>query len=118
MSLSAEERIERALLRVVSLLVQEEYIGLERLTRGLRLRADEIESGVKEYGGTLVFPPAGAFSSADVVPIQGTSPQAYSVRFRLYTEEEGRSDLEVQATFTDTLDGDAMTVELDGILVA
>ena len=53
--------IEDALKRVVTLLVQRDYSGLERLTNGVRLTATEIEEGVVEYGRTLVFPPSHAF---------------------------------------------------------
>lgn len=73
---------------------------------------------VDEYGCTLVFPPPEAFSHPDVIAIRNPSPQAYSVRFRFYIEEEGLSDLELQATLIEDPTGDLMTVELDGILVA
>jgi hypothetical protein len=53
-----------------------------------------------------------------VVPISKTSPPEYSIRFRLYTEEEGRSDLEIQATLIDTEKTSLMKVEFDNVLVA
>jgi hypothetical protein len=86
----------------------------------VRLKASEIEYGVKVYGKTLVLPPPDAYSQVDVIPVRlsARTPQAYSIRFRLYTEEEGHSDLEVQATFVEESSSDFMTVELDDILVA
>ena len=111
-------RIERTLRKVVELLVRKDYPALEQLTRGGRLNAAEIGSGVDDYGRTLVLPPPEAFSRVDVVPVRGTTPPAYSIRFRLFTREEGESDLEVQATFIDNPASDLMTVELDNILVA
>ena len=53
-----------------------------------------------------------------MLPIRGTSPQEYSVRFRLYTQEEGRSDLELQATFIENSEDELMAVEVDNIIVA
>lgn len=66
----------------------------------------------------LVMPPTEAFSRADIIPIRATTPATYSIRFRLYTQEEGESDLEVQATFIEKPATELMTVELDDILVA
>lgn len=73
---------------------------------------------MNEYGRTLVMPPETAYDNIDVIPIRGSEPQAYSVRFRLYTKEEGQSDLEVQLTLTDRGTGEEMGIQLDGILVA
>jgi hypothetical protein len=110
--------IERMLRTIVDLLVQRDYAALERLSHGARLQAHEMEEGVREYGRTLIMPPGDAFARADVIPISGAAPPAYSVRFRLYTQEEGLSDLELQATLTGDADAEMMNVEIDNILVA
>lgn len=110
--------IERTLRVIVQLLVNKDYAELERLTRGVRLSADDVAAAVRDYGRTLVMPPMTAFSRPDVIAIRGSAPPAYSVRFHLYTEEEGMSDLEVQATFREHPGDEMMTVELDNILVA
>jgi hypothetical protein len=109
--------IETTLRHLVKLLVSQEYIAIENLTHGTRLKATEIESGIQDYGRTLVSPPPNSYSKADVIAITESIPPQYSVRFRLYTQEEGLSDLEIQATFIDA-GGDQMVVELDNILVA
>ena len=101
------------------MLVAKDYGGLEALSQGVRLTAEQIEAGVTVYGRRLVDPPDAADQDLDVVQIQGKTPPAYSVRFRLSTEEEGRSDLELQATFIDAGPSeDVMVVEIDGVLVA
>ena len=111
-------RIRRTLKRVVELLVQLDYAGLERISGGVRLRAADIEAGVVDYGRTLTYPPTSAYEDIDVVRIDGTVPPEYSIRFRLFTEEESRPDLELQATFVDDNPAeDVMRVELENILV-
>lgn len=114
---SVESRIELTLREIVRLLAQADYETIEKVTHGVRLKASEIEAGVVEYGRTLVFPPPEAFSDIDVIPIYGSTPAAYSIRFRLHTIEEGKSDLELQATFVDIGPGKQMKVELDNIIV-
>lgn len=103
---------------VARLLASGSYADLEQLTGAKRLRARDIEGEVNEYGRTLVMPPETAYDNIDVIPIRGSEPQAYSVRFRLYTKEEGQSDLEVQLTLMDRGTGEEMGIQLDGILVA
>ena len=112
------KRIENTVRHVVELLVAGQYHDIEALTDGVRLKKNEIEAGVLEYGRRLVAPPDGSYKLIDVVPITKTSPPEYSIRFRLYTEEEGRSDLEIQATLIDAKDTSFMKVEFDNILVA
>ena len=109
--------IERTLRVVIDLLVRKNYAELEELTMGVRLKASEIESGVAEYGRTIAEAPAEAYSNLDVIPVRGSVPPAYSLRFRLYTTEEGISDLELQATLIDE-SGELMRVEVDAITVA
>jgi hypothetical protein len=100
-------------------LVREDYAGLEKLTNGVRLQARYIASGIADYGRTLTCPPDATFDDIDSVLIEGASPPAYSIRFQLFTKEEGKSDLELQATFIDDSPSSGyMRAELDGILVA
>ena len=110
--------IEDTLREIVELLVGGDYAGLERRTNGVRLSAKEMESAIVDYGRTLVFPPADAFLDIDVIPVRSSSPPSYSVRFTLYTHEEGRSDLELQATLGEGTEETRMSVEIDNILVA
>jgi hypothetical protein len=109
--------IERTLRVVVDMLVRGDCDGLEELTRGIRLPSSEIRTALAEYGRTLCPPPSDAYSRTDVVPIQRRLPRAYSIRFRLFTIEEGESDLELQATLIERPASEMMTVELDNIRV-
>ncbi|UJR86106.1 DUF7668 domain-containing protein [Sandaracinus amylolyticus] len=110
-------RIEAALRTIAALLVQKDYSGVEALTGGVRLKEPEIARAIAEYGRTLVSPPSEAFGVLDVVPIRASKPPAFSVRFRLYTLEEGESDLELQLTLIEESGREGMRVELDDIIV-
>lgn len=111
-----KQAIQSALREVVELLVSQDYDRIEKLTGGSRLSANEIEQGIRDYGRTLVSPPLEAYELADVIQISNSAPPEYSIRFRLYTKEEGRSDLEIQATLKKQ--AGSMVIELDNILVA
>ena len=101
------------------MLSRRDYAGVEALSNGVRLKAEHIESGVNDYGRTLTDPPDDAYDNIDVVAVDGRSPAEYSIRFRLFTKEEGQSDLELQATLIDDNEpSEVMRVEVDGILVA
>ena len=113
-----EARIRATMRYIVQLLVERDYMELQKVTNATRLTAEHIESGVKEYGCTLVMPPDERFDDIDVIEIENSEKGEYSVRFRLFTEEEGESDLELQATLIDSPSAKFMLVEIDGILVA
>jgi hypothetical protein len=53
MSMTPNSAIERTLREIVGRLVRKDYQGLELLTHATRLRAQEIEAGVRDYGRTL-----------------------------------------------------------------
>ena len=101
---------------VITHLVAGDYSGLESLTRGRRLSAEEMKTAVDDYGRRLVPPPESAFESdLDAIPIQDADPSAWSVVMTLWTEEEGRSDLSIVLTVTQLEYG--FDVTLDGIVV-
>jgi hypothetical protein len=89
---------------------------IQRIDRGGRMKADEWGTRIAEYGRTLKTPPQGDFESSDVAPLRGQEGSAWSVWYRLWTEEEGRSDLGVQLTVR--YDGHAVKIEADDLRVA
>lgn len=111
-------RLKNAIQSVVDRLADGDYAGVELLTGGVRLTAAMLREAVAEYGKTLVRPPESAFKTLDARRIRNRTHAAYSVRFRLYTLEEGISDLEVQLTVEDTSGRGSMRIEVDGVLVA
>lgn len=117
-ALERGDSVARCVRDVVHMLVRGAYAELEERTGARRLRARDIEAGIAEYGRTLAMPPETAYDDLYVIPVRGTKPQAYFVAFRLYTREEGHSDLEIQLTLSEREDGEEMDVQIDGILVA
>ncbi|MBO0728544.1 MAG: hypothetical protein J2P57_04745 [Acidimicrobiaceae bacterium] len=87
------------------------------MSHGRRLTAGDLAEAVYSWGRTLVAPPAGQLEGADVVAVEGTDPQRWSVWLRLWTAEEGRSDLTLEVTIVDS-SGLHYEVELDNLEVA
>ena len=110
------DRLERTLTRVVGMLVSGDYAGLEAITGGNRLPANEIEEAIHQYGRTVELPPNGRIEDADVVAVEGSDPQRWSVWLRLWTAEEGRSDLTLETTVVDS-DRPEYLVEIDNLEV-
>lgn len=108
-------KLSRTIQHVVDLLVRHEYSALEALTRGRRLNADEIEQAVTDYGRRLASPSVDGLPRS-VVPIEGNIPERWSVYVDLWTVEEGRSDLTLELTLTDSIQ-DQYEVQVDNIHV-
>jgi hypothetical protein len=102
---------------VVGDLVNGEYKKLEAITRGVRLNASELGEAVRQYGATLRIPPESAFENLDAIQARGTVPRQWSVRFDLWTEEEGRSDLSLEMTVIEASVGGSPLLEIDNLHV-
>lgn len=114
----ATKRIELAVREVVSLLVLGRYKELAVLTCETRLTHETIQEAVESYGRTLIDPPESSFKDIDVVKVKDAFPGQYSVRFDLYSVEEGRSDLSLECTLIDDhSETSSMRVEIDNIHV-
>jgi hypothetical protein len=77
---------------IMQLLVNKNYVALERMSSANRLSALDMEQAVSAYGRTLVMPPVGKFCP-DIVPITGNEACRWSVVLPLFSNEEGPSDL-------------------------
>lgn len=82
---------------------------------GVRLSAESIRIAIKDYGGALVVPPDSAFAELDAIRIRDSDPPRWSIRFDLWTEQEGRSDLTLEMTVEHGPQGPK--IELDNIHV-
>jgi hypothetical protein len=102
---------------VISLLVNGKYQELETLSQGVHLKAEYIAAGVTEYGCTLVAPPEEAFSNLNIIKVSKSQLPTYSVRFAVYTKEEGISDLSIELTLIEVLKEKPLCIEIDNIIV-
>jgi len=80
-----------------------------------RLSVDDLRSAIREYGRTLVMPPAEAYANLDAVQVKSAVFPTWSVRAPLWTAEEGRSDLTLELTIT--LAAGEPSIELDDLRV-
>lgn len=112
--MSSSTSLVDAVKRMVALLVARDYSAAERISQGVRLNASEIEGAVQDYGHVLVAPPDSAFDSLDAIEVRGSNPKRWSVRFDLWTADEGRSDLTLELTVEET---DPPKIELDDLHV-
>jgi hypothetical protein len=111
-----EGKLANTLARVGDLLVRGEYAALEAWTAARRLTAAEMRAAVADYGRTLVLPAGGRFTPRSIIEVEGARPEQWSVYVDLWTAQEGRSDLTLALTVTDT-PGDVYAVEVDDLHV-
>lgn len=88
--------LETAVRTIVDLLVRGEYGTVERISRGRRLSAAELERAVTEYGRRLCAPESEWWDSVELTPITAAAEPAFHVAAPLWTVEEGRSDLTLE----------------------
>lgn len=116
---SYDSQITAETKKIVQWLAQDEYDKVEERTNRVRLSAKQLRSAIEEYGRHLVVPPEGVFDELDVIEIDTQSDsKAWSVRFDLWTQEEGRSDLSLEMTMREPKEPDGeLIVELDNLHV-
>ena len=74
------------------------YGDVERDGRAGRLTAEELRRVIADYGATLIPLPDDAFEvGGDAHVIEGSDPPEWAIDQDLWTKEEGRSDLTLQA---------------------
>jgi len=100
---------------VIDGLADGDYDAVVQICAKSRLTSDELREVIREYGRTLVHPPADAYQHLDAVQVNGTALPTWSVRAPLWTKEEGRSDLTLELTIS--LGPDEPIVELDDLHV-
>ena len=109
-----KRELENAVRQIIDLLVSGEHYDLEALTEGRRLTAAQIGSAIQEYGRTLITPPPDQLA-IDAIQVTGKKPATWSVSVPLWTREESRSDLTLELTIEDRVDGPR--VDIDNIHV-
>lgn len=106
----------RAIDEVAQLLARGDFDAVEAVTKGRRLSAQDLRAAVESYGRKLVVPSSGHFEPSSVVEVAGSDPRRWSVDVELWTAEEGRSDLTLELTLSETANG-SLDIEIDDLHV-
>jgi len=109
-------RVVALIRQVIAWLVGGNFLDIEARSGGVRLSADLMRQAIEKFGRTLIMPPDEVFSNMDVIRVPNADRPTWSVRFDLWTKEEGRSDLSVECTVIDRGDGE-LDLEVDNIHV-
>jgi hypothetical protein len=107
------DKIVKIVEKIVSLLVEKKYNEIEKITNGNRLKKQEIENAINEYKRKLIYPPVEAYKNIDVIQVENA--KEWSVRFNLWTFEEGKSDLSIELNIIEI--NKEIIVILDNIIV-
>ncbi|WP_132075334.1 hypothetical protein [Sinorhizobium americanum] len=110
-----DRRVVTLIKQVVTWLVDRDFVAAEARSRGVRLSADLMRRAVEEYGRTLVLPPDEAFLDIDAIAVANSEGRIWSIRFDLWTQEEGRSDLSLECTAV--IDRSTLQLEIENIHV-
>ena len=84
------------------------------MPQGIRLKANEIDNAILEYGRVLISYPDQI--NLDVIEIENSYPKSRNVVAPVYTVEEARSDLSIEMTLIQS-SKDQYKIELDNIHV-
>ena len=76
----------------------------------IRIRGDDPLLWVRNYPGNLTTLPPEGWDLADAIQLQA-DPGTWSVVIPLWTSQEGRSDLSLEATVDDLADGPLITID-------
>lgn len=80
-----------------------------------RLSADDLREVIADYGKRFIAPPVDGYHGFDALLLSKPSSQTWSVRAPLWSQEEGRSDLELRLTIKQF--DNQWNIELDDLLV-
>ncbi|MCY2968449.1 MAG: hypothetical protein NT069_33295 [Planctomycetota bacterium] len=100
---------------LVKRLVAGQYEEIVRVTNGRRLSVEMIALAIREYGRELIEIPDPDFDSLDVVRVRNSDHPTWTVRVRLWTRDEGASDLCLEFTIADL--PESRRIEVDDIHV-
>jgi hypothetical protein len=110
------EKLNYTVRAVTDLLAHEKYEALEQLSKGVRLTASEIMYAVSEYGRKIVALPEEGYEELDIIEVTESNPKEWSVNVPIFTKEEGRSDLTLELSLTDSREN-MYVVAIDNIHV-
>jgi|LakMenE01Jun11ns_1017448.scaffolds.fasta_scaffold9176253_1 hypothetical protein len=92
------DQLEHAVRSFVNLLVELNYSDAVSHCSDSRLSGEDLEKVIRDYGRTLIEPPAHAYKDLDSIAVTGVAIATWSVVAPLWTSEEGLSDLSLELT--------------------
>ena len=113
---STDHRIAALIKQIVVWLVAGDFTAVVERSGGIRLPADLLSRAIADHRQKLVMPPNELFENLDVIVVSNAAYPTYSVRFDLWTEAEGRSDLILKCTVI-ARKGESLIVEIDNLHV-
>jgi hypothetical protein len=109
-----ESKLLRTVEALTRLLANRCFGELALLTDSIRMRSEEIEQSVDAYPGKVISEVS--LDDLDVVQINTSREECWSVNVRLHTDQEGPSDLTMSLTLVQS-EGDRYVAEIDDIHV-
>lgn len=109
------DAVQDATLRIANLIADGQYDRAVQACSRSRLTEVDVAGVISDYGRTFVRLPANFLDYLDSVLVEGRSCPTWSIRAPLWTFEEGRSDLTLELTVVDEVDGPS--IELDDLKV-
>jgi hypothetical protein len=108
-SQAVPERFRVAIAEAIALIAAGDMTALRRHP-GIRIPGQDPLTWVRDYPATLTTLPAEAWDIADAIQRQ-QHPSTWSLVIPLWTLQEGRSDLSLEATAQDLADGPLITID-------
>ena len=111
-----DEKLVNTVEMILNLLTESKYSELSELCIGSDIQAKDIERAVSDYPYKLIFPKSKINDLLNIIEVEDSNPREWSVYCDLWTEEEGRSDLNLQITLVES-PGEYYQFDIDGIHV-
>lgn len=103
------ERFRPALIAAIDMIAAGDAAAM-RADPKIRIHGDDPLLWVRDHPGTLTTLPPEGWDIADAIQLQA-DPDTCSAVIPLWTGQEGRSDLSLEATVTDLDDGPLITID-------
>jgi len=95
-------------------LVQGKFVKISRDGRSGRLDATQLQYAINKYGNRLTMPPDSSFEEIEGWLVDTEVLPTWSTEFDLWTADEGKSDLTLLLTISDTWNG-IVRIEIDDL---
>lgn len=111
-----KEKLIHTVGMILNLLAESKYSELSELCIGNDIQAEDIERAVSDYPYKPIYPKSEINDLLNIIEVEDSNPREWSVYCDLWTEEEGRSDLNLQISLIES-PGEFYQFQIDGIHV-